>query len=117
MALRSKLSAALLTVTLLVTTGGSLFAAHGVCQARLHDCGAVPRLALSCCCGDGGDLSDQAGIPQARSEMTAPAADLVFVLPALALPLTGVHVARIETSPPLLLPPQDLSILLSDLRL
>lgn len=117
MALRSKLSAALLTVALLATTGGPLFAAHRVCQARHHDCGAVPRLALRCCCGDGGDLSDQAGIPQARSETSALAADLVFVLPALALPLTGVRVARVEPSPPLLLPPQDLSILLSDLRL
>jgi hypothetical protein len=116
MSSRSKLSAAILTVALLVATGGPLFAAHRVCEAKQHECGTVLRLTLRCCCGDGGDLSDQAGIPQARSEITAPVADFVFVLPALAMPITGAYVALVETSPPPS-PSHNLPILFSDLRL
>ena len=118
MSLRLKLSVAILTVAVLVTTGGPLFAAgmfYQVCAARQHECGTVPRLMHSCC-DNRGDISNQPGMPQTRTDLTAESSAVPSLVCVQGTPPIGAGLGPVHTSPLLARPP-DLPILFADLRL
>ena len=114
MSMRLKLSAAIVSVAVLVMTGAPLLAACGAAQQL--DCHKTPRLAQCCCCDDG-EISNQPGLTQARTNIVGDHQSAVSAVPGTIVTLrSGAASCQVDTSPPRGHSP-DLPILFADLRL
>jgi hypothetical protein len=113
MSLRLKLSAVVISVAVLATTGGPLLAA--CVAAQKPDCHKTTRLAQCCCCDDG-EFSNQPGVAQAPTDIVGDHQSSVSVLPGtMETPSSGATSWHVDTSPRWDSP--DLPILFADLRL
>jgi hypothetical protein len=116
--LRARLSAALLSVALVASTGVPALAGvvRQACAAKHHDCGQQARLG-PCCCGDQADLPNITSGPPTLIDTVVAERPLVLCLfCAVETPAVLAGVGSIDHAPPPADPP-DLPILFADLRL
>jgi len=85
---------------------------HGACAARQHACGRTAVIA-ACCCMTSGNSANTSGPAQSAIVLHAP--------PAVALPAATIAIDGRQTAPRAACrtprPPDDLPILLSNLRI
>ena len=118
--MRTRAASIVLLVSLVMVSGGRLFAAgvtHLACAAKGHGCARVPIL-TQCCCGEHGDDVLAPPVTTTDRDDVMPAAALRVGVGAAVVPLPPVPPVfhTVGTSPPLD-HHLDLPVLFSDLRL
>jgi hypothetical protein len=116
---RIKLSTLSLVVAVLFTTAAPLLAAvgsHETCAVAMqHHCDKTARL-TQCCHDEAGDVSNQPGITERRSNVVADQSSVWILSASIEAPRPAVGSWQVNTSPPHGRS-QSLPILFADLRL